>query len=88
MSIFQFFKGDTRKKIGKFFVGPSSNVTWTAPPSTTEVDVHVWGGGGDGNTSSAAKNAGGGGGYVGNTFAIGGSTVVISCGAPGEHPLQ
>ena len=83
-NISQFFKGDTRKKNRKIFVGPSSNVTWTAPPSTTEVDVHVWGGGGDGHTSSAAKNAGGGGGYVGNTFAVvGGSTVVISCGAPG-----
>ena len=81
-NISQFFKGDTRKKNRKIFVGPSSNVTWTAPPSTTEVDVHVWGGGGDGHTSSAAKNAGGGGGYVGNTFAvIGGTTVVISCGA-------
>ena len=29
-NISQFFKGDTRKKNRKIFVGPGSNVTWTA----------------------------------------------------------
>ena len=83
-NISQFFKGDTRKKNRKIFLGPGSNVTWTAPPSTSEIEVHVWGGGGHGGAGSPGegKEGGGGGGYVGNTFqVIGGSTVVVSAGA-------
>lgn len=83
-NISQFFKGDTRKKNRKIFVGPSSNVTWTAPPSTSEIEVHVWGGGGHGGAASPGEGheGGGGGGYVGNTFqVVGGSTVVVSAGA-------
>jgi|TARA_Y100000022_G_scaffold165591_1_gene149909 hypothetical protein len=84
-NISQFFKGDTRKKNRKIFIGPSSNVTWTAPPNTSEIDVHVWGGGGHGGgqqSNNAFRQGGGGGGYTSNTFVvIGGSTVVVSVGA-------
>lgn len=87
-NISQFFNGDTRKKNRKIFAG-NQTVTWTAPPNTTEIDVHVWGGGGHGTSGGSLaqpgqnRMGGGGGGYVSNTFIVvgGTSTVAVSVGA-------
>jgi len=84
-NISQFFKGDTRKKNRKIFAGAQS-VIWTAPPNTSEVDVHVWGGGGHGYSKGPSQpgnnlQGGGGGGYTSNTFVVGsGSTIGVSVG--------
>lgn len=96
-NITQFFNttgsngGRTKRE---HFVGPAS-VTWTAPPTTTEVEVHCWGGGGSGVNYNGG---GGGGGYVrhiypvvaGNILSItvGGTAGTSSVSCPSQSPTS
>ena len=83
-NISQFFaQRHERKKNRKIFVGPQSNITWKVPATTSEIDVHVWGGGGSAEAAGGVRyQGGGGGGYASHTnlSVSGGNLLSINVG--------